>query len=112
MTKDEIDRFTFARWTSLDGADTIAALSEQHLAGQRHGWTIAFFANGQKACEGQFRAGAEDGWWVFWGRDGTPRAAIEFRQGKPVLAIPGLSAPPTYPMTSLIEDARRMLKAS
>jgi hypothetical protein len=83
-------RYTFTSWTTRGGADAIAALSEEHVEGRRDGWTIAFYDNGKKACEGRFREGVEDGWWVFWSHDGVPVAAVDFVAGQGLMLVPAL----------------------
>ena len=86
-TTTDTRAFTFVRWTNQGGDDAILALAEQHHRGRREGWTIALYANGQKACEGRFEGGVEHGWWIFWSRDGVPRAGIEFANGIPIRQV-------------------------
>jgi hypothetical protein len=80
---DESTLYRFDRWP----LGTRGALIESHSNGRRHGWSIAFHDNGNKACEGAFVDGVESGWWVFWNEDGSPAVAIEFEQGVPCRPI-------------------------
>jgi len=79
----ELDLYRFGRWS----LGSRGALVESFIDGRRHGWSLAFHDNGNKACEGAFVDGVEDGWWVFWNEDGSPAVAIEFERGQPCRPI-------------------------
>lgn len=82
MERNDAD-YRFATWP----LSARGSLAESFRNGQRHGWTIAWYESGMKACEGSFVDGVEDGWWVFWNEDGSPVAAIEFDRGTPCRPI-------------------------
>ena len=45
---------------------------------------MAYFDNGQKRAEGEFRKGRRHGRWVRWLRDGSPEKAVVFEDGEEV----------------------------
>ena len=71
--------------SSAHASGAARAQAREHYAdGERDGPAEAWYVNGQKQSEGQFKAGAFHGTWRSWRRDGSPEKVAEFVEGRKV----------------------------